>query len=340
METWDVRTLYVGIGLIIGLLYGVIAQATRFCVRRGVSDLAEGKGGETLTGWWGALLVAVPMTQWMLLDGHLSVDGMVYFPASLSLWTTLLGAAIFAVGMILTRGCPARLLVLAGSGNLRAWFGLLVIGVTAYATFRGLFAETRVELQSTGAVSLPQTSLFLLIEGAALPIVGLVTAILGVFAFRHGLNRSLIGGLAVGVLVAGAWSTTAVVGADDFDPMPPMSLSFVAPIGEAMTYMQLASGLEPSFNVTLVLGVLVGSALMAIVRGEWALQTFDSATDHARYFLGAALMGVGGILALGCNTGQAITGLSTGSLWSIIVASVILFTGFWAHRSLVMRGEV
>ncbi len=338
MDAWDVRTLFVVVGLVIGLLYGLVAQATRFCVRRGVTDLAEGRGGETLTGWLGALLIAVPMTQWMMLDGHLSQEGMVYFPASLSLVTTLIGAVLFGTGMILTRGCPARLLVLAGSGNLRAWFGLLVIGVTAYATFRGLFAQTRVDLQAMGAVSLPQTSVFMWVEDATVPLLIVATVILGFFALRHGLNRSLIGGLAVGVLVAGAWSTTSVIGADDFDPMPAMSLSFVAPIGEAMTYMQLASGLEPSFNVTLVLGVLVGSALMAMVRGEWALQTFENAADHARYFLGAALMGIGGILALGCNTGQAITGLSTGSLWSVIVSAVILVTGFWAHRLIVMRG--
>jgi hypothetical protein len=83
MDAWDVRTLFVVVGLVIGLLYGLVAQATRFCVRRGVTDLAEGRGGETLTGWLGALLIAIPMTQWMMLDGHLSQEGMVYFPSKL-----------------------------------------------------------------------------------------------------------------------------------------------------------------------------------------------------------------------------------------------------------------
>ena len=66
-----------------------------------------------------------------------------------------------------------------------------------------------------------------------------------------------------------------------------MSLSFVAPVGEAITYLQLASGLEPSFNVTLVLGVLLGSFVSSSVRGEFRLQSFESASDHARYFMGA-----------------------------------------------------
>ncbi|MEL0321238.1 MAG: hypothetical protein VXA68_04405 [Gammaproteobacteria bacterium] len=43
-------------------------------------------------------------------------------------------------------------------------------------------------------------------------------------------------------------------------------------------------------------------------------------------------MGGGGILALGCNTGQSITGLATGSLWSILVTAVIFVSGYWMHR--------
>ena len=332
MEELDVRTLYVLTGLVVGGLYGVFAQSTSFCVRRGISELADGKGSITLTGWLGALSIAVPMTPWMILDGHLDSSQTVYFPEALSWWTTLVGAVAFGVGMMLTRGCPARLVVLSATGNLRAWFGLLVVGLSAYATFKGLIAETRVELQQTASIELPTESVLLLVPGFEWPLIALVTTIIGFFALRHGLNRNVIGGLLVGFLVAGAWSTTAVLGSDEFDPMAPMSLTFVAPIGEAMTYLQLASGLEPSFNVTLVLGVLIGAFVSSIVRGEFKLQTFETACDHARYFLGAVLMGVGGILALGCNTGQAITGLSTGSLWSILVTTVIFVSGYWMHR--------
>ena len=335
MEELDVGGWFVLTGLIVGLLYGVIAQSTAFCVRRGISDLVEGKGSATLTAWLGALLIALPMTQWMLLDGHLDGSQTVYFPESLSWWTTLMGAAIFGAGMMLTRGCPARLVVLSGSGNLRAWFGLFVIGLSAYATFKGLMAETRVQWQQTGALQLPTESILLLAPSLAWVAIAGVTVVIGIFAFRHGLNRHLVGGLLVGLLVAGSWSITSVLGTDDFDPMAPASLSFVVPIGEAMIYLQLASGLEPTFNVTLILGVLVGAFLSSMVRGEFQWHTFASASDHARYFIGAMMMGVGGIFALGCNTGQAITGLATGSLWSLLVTLVIFMSGYVMHRSLL-----
>jgi hypothetical protein len=332
MEQLEVRDWFVLVGLFVGLAYGFFAQSSRFCVRRGISDIAEGKGGVTLTGWLGALLVAVPLTQWMLLSGHLDESQMIYFPASLSWWTTLTGALAFGVGMMLTRGCPARLLVLSATGNLRAWFGLLVVGISAYATFKGVIGESRVELQRTGSLELPTDSVLLLLSGFEWAFIGLATFVIGFFAFRHGVNRNLVGGLLIGFLVAGAWATTAVLGSDDFDPMAPMSLTFVAPIGEAITYLQLASALEPSFNVTLVLGVLLGAFASSLMRGEFQWQTFESADDHVRYFLGSILMGIGGILALGCNTGQAITGLATGSVWSILVTCVIFFSGYWTHR--------
>lgn len=334
MAELDVRTQFVLAGLVFGVLYGLIAQPTRFCVRRGLSDLAEGKGDQTLTAWFAALFVALPLTQWMILEGHLSTEGMVYFPASLSLWTTVLGAAMFGVGMILTRGCPARLVVLAGTGNLRAWFGLFVIGLSAYAVFKGLGAEARVALQATGPLSLSTDSMWQ--QGLPMtPILLIAVAVLfGFFAFRYGLTREVWGGVLIGALVAGAWSTTSVLGADDFDPMAAVSFSFVVPIGEAMTYLQLASGLEPSFNVTLVIGVLLGAFVMSMFRGEFQLQTFESAADHGRYFLGAVMMGVGGVFALGCNTGQAITGLATGSLWSLIVTVVIFASGYGSARLL------
>ena len=179
MQEPDVRTLYVLTGLVVGCLYGVFAQSTAFCVRRGISDLAEGKGGATLTGWLGALLVAVPMTQWMILDGHLDSSQTVYFPETLSWWTTLVGACAFGVGMMLTRGCPARLLVLSATGNLRAWFGVLVVGLSAYATFKGLMAETRVEWQQIGALQLPTESILLLAPSLAWVSITVVTGAIG-----------------------------------------------------------------------------------------------------------------------------------------------------------------
>ena len=340
MEELTVRDWFILVGLITGILYGVIAQASDFCVRRGIADFAEGKGLASATGWLGAIFIALPLTQWMLSERFLDESQMVYFPESLSWWTTALGAAAFGVGMMLTRGCPARLVVLSATGNLRAWFGLLVLGISAYATFKGLLAESRVHLQQTGTWDLPTESIFALFPEFDRPLVGIGTIVIGFFALRHGLSRSLIGGLLIGTLVAGVWWATAILGSDDFDPINPVSLSFVAPLGETITYVQLASGLEPTFNVALIGGVMLGAFISSMIRQEFQWQTFESAADHVRYFLGAVLMGVGGILALGCSTGQAITGVATGSIWSLLVTIIIFTSGYLTHARLLKSKQV
>ncbi|NDC89941.1 MAG: hypothetical protein EB075_14285 [Bacteroidetes bacterium] len=137
-------------------------------------------------------------------------------------------------------------------------------------------------------------------------------------------------------MVGLTWWATAVVGGDPFDPVPPASLSFVVPLGDTLVYAMLASGLSASFPVGLVVGVFCGALISALISGHFRIQTFASGADHARYTIGAVMMGVGGVFALGCTTGQALVGVSTLSLWSVLVTIVIFISGFLGHR-LFMR---
>ena len=53
-----------------------------------------------------------------------------------------------------------------------------------------------------------------------------------------------------------------------------------------------------------------------------------------RNLLGAALMGVGGVMALGCTVGQAITGVSTLALGSFLTFGAIVAGGFYGLQLL------
>ncbi|PCH83401.1 MAG: hypothetical protein COC02_04090 [Rhodospirillaceae bacterium] len=46
-----------------------------------------------------------------------------------------------------------------------------------------------------------------------------------------------------------------------------------------------------------------------------------------QYMIGGTLMGVGGVLALGCTIGQGITGVSTLSLGSLLALTAIVSGG-------------
>ncbi|MCK7574911.1 MAG: YeeE/YedE family protein [Chromatiales bacterium] len=63
-------------------------------------------------------------------------------------------------------------------------------------------------------------------------------------------------------------------------------------------------------------------------------ETFTDADDFIRHLTGAALMGIGGVLAMGCTIGQGMTGLSTLALSSLLTFAAILAGGAVGIRQL------
>ena len=213
---------------------------------------------------------------------------------------------MFGAGMILTRGCISRLTVLTGTGNLRAALVLVVFAVVAHATLKGVLAPVRTGL---GSVTLD--------VAPALPGAGLVWAVIialaaVAFALRSG-NRAGTLALAgvLGALVPLAWVGTGFVLFDEFEPIAMESLSFTAPATETLFYAVASTAASPSFGLGLVGGVVLGALAAALIRGQFAWQSFESPRQTGRYMAGAALMGVGGVLAGGCTVGAGVSGIPT-----------------------------
>jgi hypothetical protein len=136
-------------------------------------------------------------------------------------------------------------------------------------------------------------------------------------------------------LVVAGWYATGVLGADDFDPAPLESLTFIAPVANTINFAMLATGISLSFGVTVVAGVFLGALFSALVTRTANLEGFTRPVSMLRYMGGGALMGIGGALALGCSIGQGLTGLSTLALGSFLAAGGIL-GGAW----LALRGPL
>jgi hypothetical protein len=135
--------------------------------------------------------------------------------------------------------------------------------------------------------------------------------------------RSIATGVAIGAIVALGWWATGIAGFDLFETRRVESFSFVAPLGETLLYLMLASGLRPDFPVGAVLGVIAGAFVASKASGEFHWEAPDDAREMRRHLLGAFLMGTGGIAALGCTIGQGVTGISTLSLGSILAVASI-----------------
>jgi uncharacterized protein len=319
----------------IGFAFGGVGQASGFCLMSGLRGW-WGKGGDTRKIRTFALAAGVAVLASQAIDaaGYIDLRRSLYVMPSFSIPVIAVGGALFGYGMILANGCGARALVLLGRGNLRSFVVLLTLGIAAQMTLTGLLAPSRVSLSGQGVASATPT-LAGVVSGWAIDpslarwvAVAAIAGLLIAFAFLHRPFRSsplqILAGLIIGLLVAAGWYVTGHIGADDFDPVPLASLTFIAPMAGAIQYVMLSTGTALSFGVAVVGGVVLGGAVVAVATRTFQLEGFSNARALLRYMAGGALMGVGGALAFGCSIGQGLTGLSTMALASLVAVGGIL----------------
>ncbi len=345
----DTATIVILAALVIGLIYGSVGLVSGFCMM------------SSLRGWWAegdgrlvrtyalAMGVAIAASQLLGAAGLVDLGKSIYLPPSFSAPVMFLGGLPFGYGMVLSNGCGSRALVLLGRGNLRSFVVVIVLGIVAEMTLRGLIAPARIAIvqasQMTAATSSVPALLASLGLGAAparMVAASVLAAALIIFAFAHAPFRTSFGqiaaGLVVGLLVAGGWYATGYLGNDDFNPTPVTSLTFIAPIADALQYVMLSTGSTLNFGIVTVFGVFAGSLLTALATGQFHLEGYQSPRHMLRSAGGAALMGVGGVMAFGCSVGQGLTGLSTLSLSSFVaVAGILLGTAAGLRGALRVR---
>jgi uncharacterized membrane protein YedE/YeeE len=331
----DAANIVVLAGLVIGLLYGAVGLLSGFCLM------------SSLRGWWAqgdsrlirsyalALGVAIAVTQLLAAGGVVDPGKSIYLQPSFSAPLMFFGGLLFGYGMVLSNGCGSRALVLLGRGNLRSFVVVIVLGIAAEMTLKGLLAPARITLlqASQAAPKIVSLPALLSISGigetfARTLAASLISGALIIFAFAHAPFRrswgQVVAGIAVGLLVAAGWYATGYLGADDFNPTPVTSLTFIAPIAEALQYVMLSTGSTLNFGIATVGGVFAGSLVTALLTGRFHWEGYQSPRHMLRSAGGAALMGAGGVMAFGCSIGQGLTGLSTLALASFVAVAGIL----------------
>src|SRR6266849_3577980 len=133
-------------GLLIGLTYGAVGLLSGFCLT------------SSLRGWWAqgdsrlirsyalALGVAIAATQLLAARGVVDLGKSIYLQPSFSAPLMFFGGLLFGYGMVLSNGCGSRALVLLGRGNLRSFVVVIVLGISAQMTLKGLVAPARIAL--------------------------------------------------------------------------------------------------------------------------------------------------------------------------------------------------
>ncbi len=363
LQALAAQVLWAAFGL--SVLFGAIAQRTHFCTMGAVADIVTIGDWTRMRMWVTAMAVAMIGFNAMVALGWLDAGKSVYAGPRFIWLSALVGGAMFGFGMVLASGCGSKTLVRIGGGNLKSVVVFVVLGIAAFATLKGITAVARVNSVDKVAVvfasgqDLP--SIAAAASGAARTTLaawlgGGIGALLLAWALARREGRgadNLLGGIGLGVVVALLWWVSGRLGHVAEDPntleeafvatnsQRMESLTFVAPVAYTLDWLMFFSDRSKLLTIGIVstFGVVLGSAGVALAARSFRWEGFRDARDTAQHLIGAVLMGVGGVTAMGCTIGQGLSGVSTLSLTSFVALAAIIAGAVAALRWQAWRLE-
>ncbi len=342
---------------ILGFILGFVVTKTNFCTMGAVSDWVNIGDLSRFKAWMFAAAIAIlGVTILDFLSFFDINDSRIPYRNSVLAWPRyILGGLMFGVGMTYASGCGNKVLIRIGGGNLKAVIVLVVAGFMAYVmtrtdfygiVFHSWMNPISLDLAQIGILdqSLPTiiSSIFSVSNGLYfnLTIGLLVSFTMIILIFKSGKFvqnfDNVFSGIIVGFVVVLAWLLTGGsvgkewIEANDFldNPAPSVgvqSFTFINPMGETIIYAgNLANSFYLTFGVVALLSVIFGSFIYSISSKNFRVEWFLSKEDFMRHIIGAILIGIGGVLALGCTIGQGVTGISTLALGSFITLIFII----------------
>jgi len=340
-----------GGAFVLAFVFGAVGNKTNFCTMGAVSDWVNMGDMSRLRMWLLAMAVALLGSSALELAGLVDLSKSIYPSPNFTWLSYLVGGFLFGVGMTLGSGCGSKTLIRVGAGNLKSLIVYVFLGIAAYMTLRGLFGAFRVGVLERASITLPMgqdlpallasfTNIGKTAWTAILAAVvggGLLAFVYWSKDFRSSFDYTL-GGVVTGLVVVGGWYVSGVIGHVAEDPNTLQeafvatntgrmeSFSFVSPMAFTLEYLMLWTDKSKivTYGIASALGVIAGSAAYALATRTFRWEGFRDAEDTANHVLGGMLMGFGGITALGCTIGQAISGFSTLALGSIMTFLAIV----------------
>ena len=335
----------------LAFVFGAIGNKTNFCTMGAVSDWVNMGDLGRMRMWLLAIAVALLGSSGLHLAGVVDLSKSIYQAPNFTWLSYIVGGFLFGVGMTLGSGCGSKTLIRIGGGNLKSLVVFVFVGIAAYMTLRGLFGAFRVNVLEQASVTFATgqdlPSLLAAATGMAKTtwiavLAGVIGAALIAFAYASADFRAnfdyTLGGVVTGLVVVGGWYVSGRLGYLAEDPQTLQeafvatntgrmeSFSFVSPMAFTLDYLMLWTDKSKivTYGIASAAGVVAGSAAYALASKSFRWEGFRDAEDTASHIIGGILMGFGGITALGCTVGQAITGVSTLALGSLLTFAAIV----------------
>ncbi|MFA9239802.1 MAG: YeeE/YedE family protein [Candidatus Paceibacteria bacterium] len=310
LETYEIVNI---LGLFIGIAFGVIAQKKQFCFSGSIKDYILTKSTKRGASVIMAMIVAIISTTIMANYFAIDLTQSNYFKSNINYFAIIAGGILFGTGMMIADGCSSRSLVKYAQGDSNALITLIFIAIFAYATTKGLlygvldpFVNNSLLIEISAKLQNFQMNIFVVLAILVTILLFIIKKIKRLF--------SLVDGFLVGLLVSIAWFVTGFIGQDSMEREIALSgISFVYPTAKTLELFTYYEVNELSFGITMVIGVLIGTFVMSFINKKYSFGcTSGQNINKVKYnMIGGALMGTGGILAIGCTVGQGLTGLST-----------------------------
>jgi uncharacterized membrane protein YedE/YeeE len=351
--TPNLPVLIASLAFALAFVFGAVANRVNFCTMGAVTDIVNFSDWRRMRMWVLAIAVAIAGAAGLADLGLIDLSRSLYTGASVAWVSSLVGGFCFGFGMTLASGCGSKTLIRAGAGNLKSVVVLVVLGVAAYMTLKGLFAVWRTTALDPwrfdfSQFGVPTSDLPAILAatglGAAAKLwVPFVAALaLALYALKDREFRTspelVLGGIIVGLVIVGGWYVTGHLGYVPEDPATLEekfvatnsnrieSFSFTAPVAYTLELLMFWSDQSRivTFGIAGVLGMLAGSGAYALASKTFRWEGFGSVEDVGNHIAGGILMGFGGVTALGCTIGQGLTGLSTLAVGSILTFASIV----------------
>lgn len=338
IETLELYQIVNILAFLIGIIYGVVAQKTQFCFSGAIKDFILTKSTRRAASVVTAVITAIIASQVLAHTYDINLAKSVYLQADINYFSILLGGSLFGVGMMLADGCSSRQLVKFSQGDLYSLVTIIFIAVFGYISAKGIL--------SIGLEPIMKNEFLLRVSAwfpnQALSIYVIVPFL--VFALWKLVPRfknltSCIDGILVGLLIGSAWYVTGVLGFDDFEPLPLEALSFVYPSGKTLEYLMFFSGSTLSFSVSVIFGIVSGAFLMSFFNKKYRFGCAVSQKNNRlrNGIIGGMLMGIGGIMAMGCTIGQGLSGISTLAFASFLAIASIMVSAYFTAKYMDKR---